>query len=923
MVFPRTPPTFGVELFYSGAWQPVPDTDIAADGITVTYGRSAEGRDSDPASMSLRLRNQTGKYSPRNPASPLYGLAGRNTPIRWWVEHGAPWFSQDGTTTGTLSTPDSAALSITGDLDVQWDGRFEDWFTRADLVSKYAASGNRSWALQQQRDGLLALFWTADGTTLLSAFSTRRIPASTGRLAVRAALDVNNGAAGWTVTFYTAESMAGPWTQFGDPVTGAGVTSVFDSTASVVVGRNPNTTADPTGVTVYEARVYQGIAGTLRAAPKAAEEATGVASFADSAAVTWTLGTGCTVTNRHIRFTGEVVAWPQKWGRTGGPSVHAPIECAGILRRLGQGASPLRSALYRALSAAGSNLVAYWPGEDAEGATTLAAQRGGAAMRVSGAPTLATFDGFACSEPLPTLESGRLSGAVRPAYTGTGAAQVRFLARIPAATPTNTVVLRVRASGGAARWDLIYTTGGSLTLKVYSTIDAVALDTGPIGYAVDGKLLRINVHAADNGANVDFGLATLEVGAGSGLGSSVYTVTGSSVGAVTSVEFNPNLVACPDLAVGHVTVEKAITSLFDYTDELNAFTGEEATARVARLAGENGVTLYRRGVGTIVAGTGAQAQRMGPQGLDTFVSLLREAEASDAGILAETRRALALAYRCAENLYTQPATRVAYTDNLLIPFEPVEDDQGTRNVVTVTRTGGTSATVRDDTGPLGTQAPPAGVGVYDEAVSMSLATDVQAKHAAGWRVNLGTVDEARWPRVGFDLAHPAFLMGQELTRALLELDVGDRLVVTGLPAWLPPDAVDQLVQGYTETLSQTPGDDASWRVELVCAPARPYRAGLYSVTSDRYSNDSSTLTSSLTTTATSVSVTVPVPPLWTTTGGDVPFDVVVAGERMTVTAVAGATSPQTFTVTRSVNGVVKAHTAGTPVRLYDPAYFGL
>jgi hypothetical protein len=39
---------------------------------------------------------------------------------------------------------------------------------------------------------------------------------------------------------------------------------------------------------------------------------------------------------------------------------------------------------------------------------------------------------------------------------------------------------------------------------------------------------------------------------------------------------------------------------------------------------------------------------------------------------------------------------------------------------------------------------------------------------------------------------------------------------------------------------------------------------------------------------------------------------------MTVSAISGASSPQTFTVTRSVNGIVKAHAAGATVLVYRP-----
>ena len=38
---------------------------------------------------------------------------------------------------------------------------------------------------------------------------------------------------------------------------------------------------------------------------------------------------------------------------------------------------------------------------------------------------------------------------------------------------------------------------------------------------------------------------------------------------------------------------------------------------------------------------------------------------------------------------------------------------------------------------------------------------------------------------------------------------------------------------------------------------------------------------------------------------------------MTVTNITGSSSPQTFTVTRSVNGVVKAQSAGVAVALWN------
>ncbi len=69
-------------------------------------------------------------------------------------------------------------------------------------------------------------------------------------------------------------------------------------------------------------------------------------------------------------------------------------------------------------------------------------------------------------------------------------------------------------------------------------------------------------------------------------------------------------------------------------------------------------------------------------------------------------------------------------------------------------------------------------------------------------------------------------------------------------------------------------------------------------------------------------------PLWTTSAGAFPFDIAVSpagggGERMTVTGITGAASPQAFTVARGVNGVAPAQPAGRDVRLWQPMIVSL
>ena len=113
-------------------------------------------------------------------------------------------------------------------------------------------------------------------------------------------------------------------------------------------------------------------------------------------------------------------------------------------------------------------------------------------------------------------------------------------------------------------------------------------------------------------------------------------------------------------------------------------------------------------------------------------------------------------------------------------------------------------------------------------------------------------------------------------------------------------------------------------LSFTTAPASPFRVGVWDsadAIDSRWSSDTTTVNGAHNSSTTSLSVDIADGVLWDDTDGD--FDIMVAGERMTVTAVAGASSPQTFTVTRSVNGVTKSHSDGEAVRLFTSAHWSL
>lgn len=84
MAFPETILPISVELWLgSGSgWVDISSDVRSTEPIVITRGRANESSGSEPSRCNLLINNRQGTYSPRRPASPYFGLLGRNTPIR-------------------------------------------------------------------------------------------------------------------------------------------------------------------------------------------------------------------------------------------------------------------------------------------------------------------------------------------------------------------------------------------------------------------------------------------------------------------------------------------------------------------------------------------------------------------------------------------------------------------------------------------------------------------------------------------------------------------------------------------------------------------------------------------------------------------------------------------------------------------------
>jgi hypothetical protein len=110
--------------------------------------------------------------------------------------------------------------------------------------------------------GTLGLNWSSTGSNDITKTSTVATGITDGATKwVRVTLDVDNGALGNDVKFFTSDDGL-TWTQLGTTVTTLGITSVFASNAVLYVGTSNAGSDNPARGKFFRAQVLDGIGGT-------------------------------------------------------------------------------------------------------------------------------------------------------------------------------------------------------------------------------------------------------------------------------------------------------------------------------------------------------------------------------------------------------------------------------------------------------------------------------------------------------------------------------------------------------------------------------------------------------------------------------------------------------------------------------------
>lgn len=867
----------------------ISDDIRSAGGIEITVGRQDETSDVNATSITATVDNRSGDYCRTNPLGAYYGLLTRGTPLEAAVTRINDTFTRSG------------ALGTDADSGLAWTVLGTTWATTGSAATSAIGSANLFNQATTNAGGhdvdvthVSSLSAVTTGAAWVDATIVRRI-------------DDNN--------YYRLH------TEFGTGgVISCKIMKVVAGSSSTLA----NTTS--TGVsysagTVIKTRVRAvGSRLQIRAWLNSGTEPTTWTCEADDTTLVDGTSVGlyewrvvgntnvgtltCTIDDYRcdvIRATTPVPEWPVRWDQSGN-DVTVPIIGAGILRRLSQGQPALRSPIYRQLAGLTSYVQGYWPLEDSEGATS-------AANAVTGRPAAVVVDGTfgATTGPpgatsaltLNTAEVSRVQVTV-PSWT-VAEDGYAFMFYVTMPNPVSGGIgkrlMEVTAAGTIRRW-VVDLNDLSLTINAYLSDGTVSFTSGPTLHGLDvTRPWAIQLETIQDGGNVDWSLLLHAVGSTS-FGSMFGTYAGTVDRAYTGAVWAP----VDGTVISHMWLGDDQLPFVDSTFMLVSagYAGETAGDRLVRLADESGIPLA-------VIGDTADTSPMGAQTPATLVEAMRQSETADQGILHE--RAAGLAYLTRKARYNgDPVMELDFTSgHVAAPPEPTDDDQRLRNRIILRRTGGSEVTAEDEDSI-------AVDGAYVDELEANLQTDAQLPDHAYWRLHLGTLDGLRWPSIQLNLAR-----NPSLIDTWCKVRIGSRITIANPPDQVGTDDLDLIVEGWTEKLT-----DYGWDVTIACSPAEAWQVGVYDDAA-RYDLGTCTLDGDHTAADTTLLLTMSADEEWSTV--DEPYDLMISGERVTVTSM-GARSgsgpyAQTATVTRAVNGISKDLPDGAPVRIATPGRWAI
>jgi len=839
----------------------------------ITRGQADERNGIEPATFSALLDNRDGELTPGRATSTLYPFFDLGCQIRYSLTNvGVPHLLTTGAATSRAGTVDHADFP-TGDwfvgVEVEAPFYFPPTGSAYEIAGKFnVTGGQRSLLLYMLDDGTLRIRSSPDGTAEVNNASTIPLPRPiAGTFAFATWYDVANGG-NRVMTVYAARTLdailADPAGTVHETVTTAGTTSVFNSTATFDVGDVTGSGFAPFPGHYRRVEVRAGDStGTVVTNPDFTIQTPGATSFADTAPnpKTWTVGALGLIERKQVRFVGQITSITPEWPDGDGAETAAvKIEASGELERFQRDETPLRSAIYRTVTAPryAANIHDYFPLEDGRDATSAFAAIGGGPGGV--AMNLASDDSLVSSGPLPSIGGGQpygwnltLSGTAPT--SGWSAHWFLNLATVPAGGEF--LDQRLDTTGGTTTQWIVRMDSGGYTLYAKDEAETnVLVDPIALGSDVYGDWLMVTLTVAQDGADIDYGVTFTHLGGGGGGAGG--TLAGYTLGSPVRARSLDDQAPSDGFSWGHLVISSGLTTSFLVPAD-TGYLGETAAARIARLCDEAGIPYVVEG---------DDSAPVGPQRPVKLTQLLTDAAEADGGVLVELPNTRGIGYRTRASLLNQtPVFAVAADLNLGLDLKPVRDNQRTVNDFTASRTDGSSfhATDPDHIAKMRR---------YPDGTEVNVAYDWQLPYVAGRHLAAGTVAELRYPRVPVNL-----VADSAMHDAWLGAGPGDIFEITGLAAGTHPAAtVPLILEGSTETISST-----GWDLGLDNSPGSLWDAGV--VDEDRADTAGSELAVAIDDNDTSLSVATTVWPPWRSVAGgaSLPFGIAAGGEEMSVT----------------------------------------
>lgn len=811
-----------VFLNYSGEWTEV-TTDVSqVEAVKLAQGGSEVSAAPKPSTISLTFEDPDGVYRPYLPSSPLYDLAGRNTPLLIGADMGTEDF-EDTTYNFTWGFAGTGV----------WD-----------RSSTQAHAGTWSFKSASIANGQQSN-WQIDmpvGTTSLVFWYWTDISSGSFLAVYNEELDL----------IWSAAGNSGGWHQATVDMSGSNAV-LFSYQRNAASGTNACYVDD-----------LLALAGQI----------------------------------------GEVASWEPDSGNPGDPP-STDVTASGLLGRIGRWTEPIESAMRRWVNGR-SDLVDYWPCSDTRAATSIASATGG---RPGQAETGFKLDTMFGQEDAPggsdaAIQIGDESALIavtRRSSVGNGQWTMLWAFKLTKPVPPGNPGMPIFLIEMPNFWSAtVYIFEDEYELDVLSPFEGTEYDESQFYTAADSPnqwiLMAVSMTRSGTTNSIRWSWYPQD--------GTVRTFTGTADSPLPippvdwRINANANILGAQYSEIMMLSTSSLFTIDTDLQDAFDGYLGELAGTRFLRL-------LEEQGLSGILYGFTEDTEPMGRQRPDTLINLLREIRDTEAGVITDSPGQVSVSLRGRISLYNQDAVALTYGTDIAASFRPVLDDLNTHNLITVSQRDGGTVTAEDTTSRMGTQVPPNGVGVYKQSIDVNVDDESRLPNLASWWRAIGTNPEPRFTAITVDLdANPA------LEDAVTAARGGDRITVAGYL----PDLIDLIVIGKADTRA----NQKRRTVTFTCAPYRSYDVAIQDG-DKRQDSYTSTLNAGYNTTDATMVVTFTVlADQWSTVNE--PYDWIVAGERITVTSMGAVTGSgpwtQSATVTRSVNGVVKSHLTGEPVRMH-------